>query len=263
MLTTSEAARVVAVTASTIKRWADQGVLPFTRTAGGHRRFERAAVDRLAAAQAGVEPSSWMHCLLGGRRHEVDGRLLEARARLGAWHRVADELSGVLGELGRQWERGWLTIAEEHVATETLLRALARLGDALPTRIDGPRALLAVAPGDEHTLGLAMAELCLYEQGWSPIWLGRFTPIDEVLKLVSDGKLAMVVLTASAANTKLRALREIAAKVGAACSKHGIDLVLGGGGPWPARPKHGARLTSFNDFHQHLTERTEQRTHGR
>lgn len=252
MLTTTEAAGAVAVTASTIKRWADKGVLPFSRTVGGHRRFDRAAVERLASAQAGVEPSSWVTCLTGGRRHELDGRLLEARARLGAWHAVADELGGVLGEVGRQWACGRLTIAEEHVASENLLRALARIGDALPSRIDGPTALLAVVPGDEHTLGLAMAELCVRELGWTPVWLGRLTPISEITRLVADGGLAMVVLTASAACSHARALRAICDKVGAACRKHRVGLVLGGAAAWPALPKHGARLTTFGALHQHL-----------
>jgi excisionase family DNA binding protein len=35
MLTTTEAAEVAAVAPSTIKRWADHGILPFSRTAGG------------------------------------------------------------------------------------------------------------------------------------------------------------------------------------------------------------------------------------
>jgi excisionase family DNA binding protein len=47
MLTTTEAAKAAAVAPSTIKRWADQGMLPFSRTAGGHRRFERFAIERL------------------------------------------------------------------------------------------------------------------------------------------------------------------------------------------------------------------------
>lgn len=35
-LTTADAAKIAGVATSTIKRWADQGLLPFTRTAGGH-----------------------------------------------------------------------------------------------------------------------------------------------------------------------------------------------------------------------------------
>jgi hypothetical protein len=87
----------------------------------------------------------WIRYLVDGRRHEIDGRLLEARSRLGSWCRVADELTPALAEMGKQWECERLTIAEEHVCSDALTRALARMGDTFPTRLDGPRGLLACA----------------------------------------------------------------------------------------------------------------------
>jgi excisionase family DNA binding protein len=257
-LTTTEAAEVAAVAPSTIKRWADQGLLPFSRTAGGHRRFERFAVERLlreqTASVSSGDPatSAWVRCLVGARRHEIDGRLLEARDRLGSWWRVADELGAALAEMGNQWECGGLTVAEEHVASDALARALARVGDALPIRLDGPRCLLACAGEDEHTLGLSLAELCLREVGWTPLWLGRRTPVDEVVRLVSGGQVAMVALSASALLGDQRALRAITDKVGAACRERDVALVLGGRGAWPDRPSRGVRLTSFAAFHDLL-----------
>ncbi len=262
-LTTTEAAGVAAVAPSTIKRWADQGILPFSRTAGGHRRFERLAVERLLRGQPASDSSgdpvatAWVRCLVDGRRHVVDGRLLEARGRLGSWCRVADELAAALGEMGRQWECDRLTIAEEHVASDALARALARMGDALPIRLDGPRCLLACAGEDEHTLGLSLAELCLRELGWTPLWLGRHTPLAEVLRLVRGGQVAMLTLSASALLADGQALRAIVEELGTACKERGVGMVLGGAGAWPAQPSHGVRLTSFAAFHEHLTERME------
>ncbi len=260
MLTTTEAAEVAAVAPSTIKRWADQGVLPFSRTVGGHRRFERFAVERVLRAQPVSMPpdttsaTAWVRCLVDGRRHEIDGRLLEERARLGSWWRVADELAGALVELGLRWQRGRLTVAEEHVASDALARALARVGDALPIRLQGPRCLLACAAEDEHTLGLSLAELCLREVGWMPLWLGRRTPVGEVVRLVSGGQVALVALSASALLDDQRALRATAAEVGAACEARGVGLLLGGAGAWPARPAYGVRLTSFAALHAYLVE---------
>lgn len=47
-----EVARIFRVSPGTITRWARVGLLPCTRTAGGHRRFERTCVvahlERLA-----------------------------------------------------------------------------------------------------------------------------------------------------------------------------------------------------------------------
>jgi len=258
VLTTTEAAEVAAVAPSTIKRWADQGLLPFSRTAGGHRRFDRFAIERLLRGQptpaSADDPlaTAWVRCLVDGRRHEIDGRLLEARGRLGSWWRVADEVAVALAEMGKQWECGRLTIAEEHVASNALAHALGRVGDALPIRLDGPKCLLACAGGDEHTLGLALAELCLRELGWTPVWLGRRTPVDEVVRLVRSGQVATVALSASALLGNERALRAIADEVGAACEERGVAFLLGGAGAWPARHSVGVRLTSFAAFRDYF-----------
>ena len=260
MLTTTEAAEAAAVAPSTIKRWADQGILPFSRTAGGHRRFERFAIERLLREQAvsttssGPVATGWVRCLVDGRRHEIDGRLLEARARVGSWWRVADELGVALVEMGKQWECGRLTVAEEHVASDAMARGLARVGDALPIRLDGPKCLLACAGEDEHTLGLSLAELCLRELGWTPLWLGRRTPVAEVVRLVSGGRVSMVALSASALLSDEQVLRAITDEVGAVCKERGVALLLGGAGAWPAQPSFGIRATSFAAFHDYLAE---------
>ena len=51
-LTTTQAAQLAAVAPSTVKRWADQGILPFFRTAGGHRRIARIALERFLREQS-------------------------------------------------------------------------------------------------------------------------------------------------------------------------------------------------------------------
>lgn len=264
MLTTTEAAALAAVAPSTIKRWADQGLLAYARTVGGHRRFERAAVERLMreSSSSGVAGTTdelpedgWVRCLIDGPRHEIEGRLLESRARLGRWCDVADELAVALQQLGRAWERGLISIADEHVASDNLTRALARVGDTLPTRLHGPRCVLACAGDDEHTLGLSLAELCLREVGWTPVWLGRRTPLGEVARLVVEGDVDLVSLGASEVSRDARALAAIEAELGALCREHEVGLVLGGAGSWPATPVHGVRVPSFSAFRELLMGR--------
>jgi excisionase family DNA binding protein len=258
-LTTVEASNLAGVGPSTVKRWADQGLLPCVRTAGGHRRFERSALERFLRAQAEVAGqrdaalASWVELLVRGRRHEVDALLLEARARLGAWYRVADELGSLLTQLGEQWTGGLLTIAEEHLVSDGLTRALGHLGQALPTRAQGPRCVLACAEGDEHTLGLSLAELCLFELGWTPLWLGARTPTVETIRMAEKSGARMVALSASAASNDAALLGRIASQVGAACRARDIDLVLGGEGAWPEAPADGVRVRSFGAFHEHLS----------
>lgn len=56
-LTTGQAAAMFGVTTSTIKRWAESGDLPHTRTLGGHLRFDRATLETIAAREAAPKAS--------------------------------------------------------------------------------------------------------------------------------------------------------------------------------------------------------------
>ena len=48
----AEVAAILQVSPKTISRWAKQGLLPYQRTLGGHRRYPEAAIRELAASLA-------------------------------------------------------------------------------------------------------------------------------------------------------------------------------------------------------------------
>ncbi len=107
-----------------------------------------------------------------------------------------DVLLPYMHELGEQWNAGSVTVAEEHYATnffQARLYALARSWD----RGLGPRALLACAPDEQHTLALMVFGIALHELGWRIVYLGADTPIDtltEVAEIV-DPDLTVVSAT--------------------------------------------------------------------
>jgi len=53
LLTLKQAAQRLSVHPATLRRWADQGDILVVLTPGGHRRFPRSEVERLAGAQQG------------------------------------------------------------------------------------------------------------------------------------------------------------------------------------------------------------------
>lgn len=245
LLTTAEAARLAGVGASSVKRWADQNLLRCVRTAGGHRRFHRQDLEaflREHGDQVLGSQSDWVDVALHGGVFEIQGELLRARDRLGAWHDVASELGGALVELGARWARREITVIEEHVASEKLTRAIQRAVESMPLSDSAPRCLLATAETDEHTLGLALVELCLREAGWACVWSGRNTPLSELDALARSGDVEMLALSASPASTNAKRLRAEAAQIGEACRQAGVILVLGGDGAWPEEPSYGTRL---------------------
>ena len=262
-LTSTDAAELLNVGVSTIKRWADEGIVPCVRTAGGHRRFERAALIEHAARALSVtlsqgETRRWMDAMVSqGSAHEIVSALHSARHRLGAWWRVARELGLVLAELGRQWSEGQLSIIEEHSASERLTRGLNMTIESLPSFPEAPQALLMTAEGDEHTLGLSLVELCTREAGWMSRWAGRATPISQLPEVLKHGDISLVAVSASpfaqnAANLALQcsALEDITRRAG-------VTLILGGGGAWPTLPAYGLRIRRFEALHRLLNERTE------
>jgi excisionase family DNA binding protein len=57
-LTLQEASELLCVAPSTVRRWADAGRIPTRRTAGGHRRFDAAAVRALRPAALATSAQS-------------------------------------------------------------------------------------------------------------------------------------------------------------------------------------------------------------
>lgn len=263
-MTSTEVATTLKVGASTVKRWSDSGLLACERTRGGHRRYLKTEVERMRLAaegppsvqQGGVDVWAKFLCSAPGPV-AVQGALLTERRRLGSWWAVCDHLGEVLGELGRKWSAGEISILAEHTASEHLARGIARCSEAVPTGENAARCLLVAAESEDHLLALSLAELCLSEQRWSATWGGRSLPLDEMNARISEGTFQMVAVSSSSAYSDGVGLQRQYALLRQACSATGARLVLGGSGPWPAVDPEDAicrRVRSFREFHALLTE---------
>ncbi len=251
-ISTSEAARIAGVTPSSIKRWADQNLLPCEKTAGGHRRFELGALRRFLEGVLETEGdehdvNGWIEVLTQGSHNAVLGRLYQTLHEKKQWCLVADSLGAVLNAIGEQWSMGALTIAEEHIASDTLTRALTHIGSGLMAPVSSRRSLLAMVEGDNHELGLRLAELCLRARQWEPLWLGRDTPTRVLIDKIEDENLDVVALSASMYGVNSQQLAQHATRVAEVCRAQGILLVLGGMGTWP-EIEGAVRVRSFSEF---------------
>lgn len=254
LITSAEACRLVGVGPTALKRWADSGALPCVRTAGGHRRFLRADVERLRLRSAASASTGgwdeWIAALTTRPDvHIVTSMLLRERARAGSWRKTTDLLAALVTEIGDRWASGRLSVIEEHLASAVLQRALAAIADALPLPPDAPACLLATAEGNDHTVGLSLVELCLREAGWRAEWAGTRTPTADLVARVADGGLEMVALSAAANAPDAASLAEIAVAVGDACHQHGVHFFMGGAGAWPENPAYGWHVKSLSAFY--------------
>jgi excisionase family DNA binding protein len=83
-LALGEASRLLGVDPDTLRRWADEGRVPAFTTPGGHRRFERRALERLIATRR-TGPAGG----LAGLGATQDRLSAAYRCRCGAAHGVA------------------------------------------------------------------------------------------------------------------------------------------------------------------------------
>jgi methanogenic corrinoid protein MtbC1 len=101
--------------------------------------------------------------------------------------------------VGESWMRGEMRVFEEHLYSEQITHVLRDAIVTLRQPGDTPRILMTTLPGEEHTLGLMMAEATLSLCGASCVMLGVQTPIQEIVLAAKAHQVDIVVLSFSAA----------------------------------------------------------------
>jgi MerR family transcriptional regulator, light-induced transcriptional regulator len=174
-LAAAEAARLALDSAAQTRSGvADETVAP--ELGAGARRLREALDD-----YDEVEAHAALDALLGGFTLESV---------------LSDVVIPYLAELGERWSSGEVTVAQEHFASNFLrgrLLGLAREWDAG----EGPRAVLACAPGELHDLALIVFGIALRRRGWRITYLGPDTPVDTLVDAARTLKPELVVVVAS------------------------------------------------------------------
>ena len=246
-LTTKEVARLLSVSEATIKRWADDGLIQSDKTVGGHRRFglagiarfqrERGAAPQGTAAQGARKPASkkkistsllFQH-LIAGREDETGALLINAYLHGTSLASLFDRvITPAMHQIGDLWYRGELTIADEHLATQTAIAAVQRLRGvihlAAPSEL---KALICGAEGDLHELAIHLAQVLLESDGWDVINLGPNTPFFPLAEALTKHRPRLLCISAKLMTDRDRLTRDYA-QVHKTASKLGSAIVLGG-----------------------------------
>ena len=140
-----------------------------------------------------------------------------------------DSLQPALLEVGRRWERGLITVADEHLATAVAERMLATayvaMTDKLPATTHGS-AVIATAPDESHGVGGRMVADLLELQGWDVHFLGVDLPVADVAALVGKLRPTFVGVSLVMPYNLMNTERLIAA-VRAACPESPPRILLG------------------------------------
>ena len=260
----SEAARLLAVGDTTLKRWTEEGRIPCERTAGGHRRFRRDEVLKFrssllgerpeppAVAAVSVEESDSRRWLdVPGDPTEptaLTGRLLLLRSQARDWAEAGDLLcAGLLQEIGDRWAAGKMTCAQEHAMSRSLEMALARIAHGIPVPPGAPLAILACPFAERHTLGLTLVETVLRERAFAVRFLGADVPTHDIVDTIRAIRPALVGLSASGCSRSAGDLLGPAQAIATASREQGTRLLLGGSGQWPP-VRGGLRILTLMDL---------------
>jgi methanogenic corrinoid protein MtbC1 len=131
--------------------------------------------------------------------------------------------------VGERWATGRWSVAEEHLASQTLLRALERVRPDLgPEGRIGPLAVLAGVAGEHHMIGLVCLDHVLCERGWTVADLGADVPTPDLAGYVARTAPALVALTASDVAREPAVVEAVAAIRGAHRGPGPLPVMLGG-----------------------------------
>jgi MerR family transcriptional regulator, light-induced transcriptional regulator len=128
-----------------------------------------------------------------------------------------------LHDIGDRWERGELSVAQEHFASNLLRGRLLGLARGWG-RGAGPRALLACAPGERHDLGLIAFGVALRARGWRIDFLGSDTPAESIAGAARTLRPALLVVSAASGDL----LSPLSAELAELASEHEVAVAGAG-----------------------------------
>jgi len=294
ILSTADVARLFNVTETTVKRWADDGMLRCLRTPGGHRKFEMKHViefinehhyeptgtltldvgdgmaTRIQAAvlskDFGALAEVFVEKALSTGRPDMFGYLSYLyQHNFTLWEICDLVVAPGMWEIGSRWEKGSLGINHEHRASYETLDALAKLQSQIAIKPPiGKSLVCASLGGDMHEIGLRCASYIFESEGWGVHYLGAMIPHSSVITAIQEVKPVVVCLSLTGSGVS-KVIRNELSEVVAAAHRVQAQVIVGGQGV----ATHGidetqcdASYDSAHDLFKHIAElgRTKRKT---
>jgi len=210
LLSPKDFAEAIGVSESSVKRWADSGLVDMTRTAGGHRRIVLAdairfvrsrrmrlvhperlglsgiAYDDLPPAGREPEDSSIVEAVRAGRADTIASVLTAAFVQGSTIADLWDgPIAGALESLGELWLSDEAGIPLEHEATMAFMDSIVQMKALIPDPPTNALTALGGTPsGDPYLLPSIAASAVLNESGFKVVNLGPDTPSESFMNAV-------------------------------------------------------------------------------
>ncbi|MBD3384269.1 helix-turn-helix domain-containing protein [candidate division KSB1 bacterium] len=210
ILNSDQAAQILGVNVSSIKRWSDSGDLVCQRTKGGHRRFSLDDLIQFSQKQKRMNSKSNLFDLnknmntklimsvfkkefdyiidylfreaISGSQQNIQQILIQLyTTKSPLWQIYEDVLVPVLHLIGDKWKDNELTPIGEHIATQKIRDSIIRLQGLVKGLKRKQQSILFLNPANElHDIGLKMAEHIMEERGFQTYYSGQITPANNL-----------------------------------------------------------------------------------
>jgi excisionase family DNA binding protein len=259
-LNSKEVAMIMGVHVSTVKRWTDAGKLPCYQTPGGHRKFILRHINEFLAKNKkkskkvniveleGVKDRKLIQNIDHGEYEKLlpvfikqalnaDGNRLKTTLtglymKQYLLHEIYDALvMPVLESIGDMWANNDISVAEEHLASNTIRNAVYALGETLERKDykDNSYTLSLALSGDEHDLPLIMTKQILEIKGIPVINCGRNTPANSIKRLLKKFQPDKIIVSLTYIEDKKLAKQELDDLLKIASKTH-AKIYVGGAG---------------------------------
>ncbi len=253
ILSSKQVAEILGVNESSVKRWADSGMLSCYKTPGGHRKFKKDDL-LLFSSKYSFELKSDINNNSSEKNHlnnfnfKITNDLLFKKLMVGSEDDLTDflyslHLSGIsvidiydnviakiMFDIGDKWKRKELTVDQEHIATNKIIKSIIRLHDKIASEpYKGLTALCGSLEGEFHELPLLSVRNVLDYYGWKVIYVGANTPLKAMQSSISKYKPDIVCLSSTIVKKKESFISDIR-KLYAVSKSSGSKLLVGGSG---------------------------------
>ena len=180
-----------------------------------------AALDEPSVEEPGLSAAdpfqrmalSYLQQILEGNSRQATRMIADAATE----HAMEDIYLRVLmpaqAEVGRLWQAGELTIAEEHFVTATTERVMAVLAHSvIPSRAIDKTVVAAAVAGNVHQLGIRSVADFFDMAGWHAVHLGVDVPPEEIARAAQYFAADLVTLSVTMA-TQIKVLKQSIAAV--------------------------------------------------
>jgi excisionase family DNA binding protein len=250
---TKELAQMLDVSESTVKRWADAGLLKCRKTLGGHRKFhfddviefksscglaltdetiaerDKELDDLMAGPDFTRLAERYKEASLAGQFGCASAMLKEAHRRGHTLATLGDQvISPAMSAIGEMWRAGKIGVLDEHTATFATVQALMQLQMPIPEAERSEKiALVGCAEGEFHHLAALIACNLLESEGWKSIYLGQHTPVFVFAEALVRLKAELACISITMTDNIERAARDYEG-LRRAASKQEAKIILGG-----------------------------------